>query len=142
EIGWKDRYRYPSHLMRFKLNSPGETQDEFLRRINVEVRDEENSHPGTSSASDHWVIGAQNRDKGSIHSDIWRGTAADLASSNMIAIIPAIGWWRERNYLGMCEKSTRYSLIVSIKTPEQSVDIYTPVVQMVNIPISIGINSH
>lgn len=141
EVGWKDRYRYPSHLLRFDLNSPEETQDEFLRRINAAVRDEENGHPGTSSAADHWVIGSQNRDKGSIHSDIWNGTAVDLAASNMIAVFPRIGWWRERTHLGKMESPTRYALIVSIRTPEQGVDIYTPVSQMVSPLVPVGIRT-
>jgi hypothetical protein len=138
EVGWKDRYRYPSHLLRFDLNSPGESQDEFLRRINAAVRDEENGHPGTSSASTHWVIGANNRDKGSIHSDIWEGTAADLANSNLIAISPRIGWWHKRKQLGKANSQARYALIVSIETPEQDVDIYTPVAVQMQTPISIS----
>jgi hypothetical protein len=117
--------------LRFDINSPGESKDEFLPRINAAVRDEENGHPGTESASAHWVIGSQNRDKGSIHSDIWKGTAADLALTNMIAVSPRIGWWRERTHLGKCCSQTRYSLIVSIRTPGQDVDIYTPVAQKI-----------
>lgn len=139
EIGWKDRYRYASHALRFDLNSPTETQDEFIRRINKAARDDENGKPDTQSSSEHWVIG-QTRDKGSIHSDIWRGTASDLASSNLIAVSPRIGWWRERHHLRKHDKKTRYSLIVSIKTPEQNVDIYTPVKIKVSqkIPIQIS----
>ncbi len=131
EVGWKDRYRYPSHLLRFDINSPGESQNEFLRRINAAVWDEENGKPDTESASDHWMIGSQSRDKGSIHSDIWKGTAVELALSNMIAVSPRIGWWRERTHLGKCSSQTRYSLIVSIRTPGQDVDIYTPVAQKI-----------
>ncbi len=138
EIGWKDRYRYASHSLRFDINSPGESKDHFVQRINVAARDENEGHPGTSSASDHWVIG-QARDKGSIHSDIWRGTAAQLASSHHIAVYPRIGWWRERKHLGKCESNTRYSMIVSIYTPAQDVDIYTPVAQQIGaiIPITV-----
>lgn len=138
EIGWQDRYRYASHLLRFELNSPGESRGEFVRRINQAAREEE-GHPGTQSASDHWVIGSQTRDKGSIHSDIWRGTAADLASSNLIAISPGIGWWRERAHLNRWNRKTRYALIVSIDTSEEAVDIYTPVAAQIgiNVPIII-----
>ncbi len=141
QIGWKNRYRYPSHLLRFDLNSPGEFKEDFLLRINAAMRDEENGHPGTSSASDHWIIGSQNRDKGSIHSDIWKGTAADLANSNLIAISPRIGWWNKRKHLNKANSQTRYALIVSIETPEQDVDIYTPVAVQVGIetPIEITI---
>lgn len=138
EIGWKDRYRYASHGLRFDINSPGEVSEHFIQRINAAARDEDEGHPGTSSASDHWIIG-QARDKGSIHSDIWRGTAAELADSHHIAVYPRIGWWRERNHLGKCESRTRYSLIVSITTPEQDVDIYTPVAQQVGIIIPITV---
>lgn len=139
EVGWKDRYRYASHGLRFDLNSPTETKDQFIRRINQAARDEENGHPGTSSPSDHWVLG-QARDKGSIHSDIWKGSAAELAESNMIAISPLVGWWRERPHKGKWDRKTRYALIISIETPETEVDIYTPVKIKLQVPVSIGIS--
>ncbi|MDF7798132.1 S8 family peptidase [Pontiellaceae bacterium B1224] len=139
EIGWKDRYRYPSHLLRFDVNSPGESQKEFLSRINAALRDEENGHPRTPSASGHWLIGSNNRDKGSIHSDIWEGTAADLAASNLIAISPRIGWWNKRKHLNKANSQTRYALIVSIETPEQDIDIYTPVAVQTGITIPVEI---
>jgi hypothetical protein len=140
EIGWQDRYRYASHGLRFHLNSPGEEKEHFKRRINVAARDEENGHPGTSSASDYWVLGGQARNKGSIHSDIWKGYASDLATSNLIAILPTIGWWRERAHLGKWDKKTRYALIVTITTPAQSEDIYTPVAIKLGIPVPVEIN--
>ena len=34
EVGWKDRYRYASHGLRFELNGPGEGESEFVKRIN------------------------------------------------------------------------------------------------------------
>ena len=139
EIGWKDRYRYPSHGLRFKINSPTESEDEFISRINTAVRNDEYGRPDTESPSNHWIIG-QNRNKGSIHSDIWEGTAADLSSSNLIAVFPSIGWWRERSHLGMVNNRTRYSLIVSIETQEQEVDIYTPVAIKLEQQIPIEIN--
>lgn len=139
EVGWKDRYRYASHALRFDINSPGESKERFVKRINVAAREEDEGHPGTSSASEHWVIG-QARDKGSIHSDIWQGTAAQLAASHYIAVSPRVGWWRERKHLGKCESITRYALIVSITTPEQEVDIYTPVAQMLGIEVPIAVD--
>lgn len=139
EIGWQDRYRYASHALRFDLNSPGESVDDFIKRVNKAARDEDEDHPGTPSASEHWVIGSKIRDKGSIHSDIWRGTAAELASSNLIAITPRIGWWRERAHLGRWKRRTRYALLVSITTPEETVDIYTPVAAQIGVTISIPI---
>ncbi len=137
EIGWKDRYRYASHALRFDVKSPGELQSEFIKRINVASLEEDEKKPDTQSSSDYWVIGSQARNKGSIHSDIWTGNAAELADSNIIAVYPAVGWWRERNHLGKWNKQTRYSLIVSITTPEESIDIYTPVVTQIGIPIPV-----
>ena len=141
EVGWRDRYRYASHGLRFDLNKPSETQDEFLRRVNAQSRSEEFGAPDTSSPSDYWLLGSQQRDIGSIHSDVWTGTAAELASSNHIAIRPTLGWWRERHHLGQYNRLARYSLIVSIETPVEGVDIYTPVATRIMAPIEIGIET-
>ncbi len=141
EIGWKDRYRYASHALRFDLNSPGENKETFVKRINTKSREEKEGKPDTQSPSDYWVIGPQNRNKGSIHSDTWKGSAADLADSNLIAISPVIGWWRERRHLGKSSKTGRYSLIISITTPELNVDIYTPVRIAAEIKTTIEIET-
>lgn len=140
EIGWQDRYRYPSYALRFSVKGPAETPVEFERRINLKAR-EEGSHPGTSGPSDKWIIGENTRDVGSIHSDIWEGSAADLAESNIIAVYPTVGWWRERAYLGKWNKNCRYSLIVSIHTPVESVDIYTPVAIQIGIVTPIQVRT-
>ena len=138
KIGWKDKYRYQSHGLKFYLNSPGESEKEFKKRINKAAREKGEGKPDTKSPADYWVIG-QARDKGSIHSDIWKGSAADLASSNLICISPIIGWWRTRSYLGKWDKKTRYSLIVSISTPDETVDIYTPVAKEIETRIKTEI---
>ena len=141
EIGWQDRYRYASHALRFDVNSPGEDKDDFLKRINKAAREEDEGHPGTSSASDHWVFGANARNKGSIHSDIWQGTAADLAQSHFMAVYPIVGWWRERSHLGKWQSRTRYAFVVSISTPEEEVDIYTPVANQVGITVPVSVRT-
>jgi hypothetical protein len=137
EIGWRDRYRYPSHALRFAVNGPGEEEDGFVARINTLARDD-GEPPGTEGSGDHWVIG-EARNVGSIHSDIWQGTAADLATSNLIGVYPAVGWWRERAYLGKWDHHCRYSLIVSITTPVETVDIYTPVAVQVEVAVPVEV---
>ncbi|MFA5159746.1 MAG: S8 family peptidase [Candidatus Omnitrophota bacterium] len=141
EIGWQDKYRYQSHALRFDVKSPGESTDLFIRRINAAARAENEGHPGTASAADHWQIGAKQRDKGSIHSDVWKGSAAELADSGSVVVYPVIGWWRERHYLNCWNKKCRYTLIVSIFTPAEQVDIYTPVAAQIGIttPVEISI---
>jgi hypothetical protein len=137
EIGWKDRYRYASCALRFDVNGT-DSKEAFLKRINAVNKDDEGYSSGGGGVN--WLIGEHTRNLGSIHSDIWSGTAAELATSNFIGIYPAIGWWRERAQLGRWNKEVRYSLIVSLYAPEQSVDLYTPILNMVKIPNEITIN--
>lgn len=139
EIGWEHRYRYPSYGLRFHLNAPGESQDEFERRINKDARDDNDGrgHPGTRSPFDRWVLGSQARNRGSVHSDIWKGSAAELASSNLVAVTPTTGWWKERAYLGQCNRAARYALLITISTPSESIDIYTPVATKIGITVPI-----
>ena len=139
-IGWKDRYRYASHGLRFELKSPNETKDEFLKRINSQARHEEEGRPETSSPSEHWLLGQQ-RDVGSIHSDYWSGTAADLASSKFDSC-PTYGRLvAGKSASGRWNRTARYALIVSIETPTLEVDIYTPVANKIAIPIKISIDT-
>ena len=135
EVGWEDRYRYASHALRFELNGPGEAQAEFVQRVNSKAREDE-AHPGTEGPGDRWTLG-EARNVGSIHSDIWSGPAAELASSNLIAVHPGVGWWRERHHLGRWNRQTRYSLLVSVFVPAVEVDIYTPVSLQIGIPTPI-----
>lgn len=141
EIGWKDRYRYASHVLRFDVNNAGESKEEFIKRINKAAREEDEELTSTQSASGHWILGSNARDRGSIHSDTWQGTAAELAASNFISIMPKIGWWRERSHLNQWHRRTRYSLIVSIETESTEVDVYTPVITQLNIPVPVEIQT-
>jgi len=139
EVGWADRYRYPSHALRFEVNGPGESEQEFQGRINRQAR-ENDERPDTEGPGDRWVIGIA-RNVGSIHSDIWEGSAVELAESNKIAVYPAVGWWRERHHLERWNRRTRYSLVVSIHTPEESADIYVPVAQQVGIAVPVEVQA-
>lgn len=136
EIGWKDKYRYQSHGLRFDVNNVGENEEDFRKRVNKAAREEDEEVNG-NAGSNRWAIGTKNRSSGSLHSDFWEGTAADLATCNHIAVYPVIGWWRERQHLGRVEKQTRYSLIISLDTPEQEVELYTTVKNMIEVPIEI-----
>jgi hypothetical protein len=66
-----------------------------------------------------------------LHSDIWRGTAAKLAAKDCIAIYPVGGWWKDLKKKNKWDAQTRYSLVVTIKTSDLDVDIYTPVANVV-----------
>jgi hypothetical protein len=139
EVGWQDRYRYASYALRFELNGPGESETDFVQRVNAKARDDD-ERPGTSGPGDRWCLGDY-RNVGSVHSDIWTGSAVELSASNRLAIHPAVGWWRERHHLGRWNRKARYSLLVSIHLPGHNVDIYTPVAVQIGIaqPIEISI---
>lgn len=139
EIGWKDRYRYASCALRFDINGT-DTREGFLSRVNAAAMAEEEGYD-SDGGSVNWVLGKQNRHLGSIHSDTWTGTAAELATSNLIGVYPALGWWRERAWLGRWDKKIRYALIVSLQTPEQNVDLYTPILTSIKTKIPIEVFS-
>jgi hypothetical protein len=139
EIGWKDKYRYQSHGLRFDVNNSNEDLDTFRRRINVAAREDDDEVRG-GSGSERWKLGKNSQKNGSIHSDIWEGTAAELATCHYVAVYPVIGWWRERKHLGKVENQTRYSLIISLETPTQDVELYTTIRNMIEVPVEIQIS--
>ena len=143
EIGWKNRYRYPSYGLRFDLINTNESVEGFKKRINVKMRGDDPKDKGDgSSGSSRWFLGSENRDVGSIHSDFIRTSAVNLCNANVIAVYPVIGWWQERSYLGKCDSTARYSLIVSLSTPKEDIDLYTAIVNKISnyiqaeIPVS------
>ena len=132
----RSRYRYQSHGLRFDVRRPTETTEAFLSRINAAARDEEEGtfHSGDDS---RWLIGPRNRHKGSLHGDIWRGSAAELARRGVIGIYPAAGWWKTRHKLEQYNQIARYALVVSIRAPEVEVDLYTAVANQVAPEIQV-----
>lgn len=52
------------------------------------------------------------------------GTAAQMASSNLLAVYPVTGWWKFRTDLDVVCQKARYSLVVSIETDDQSVNLH------------------
>jgi hypothetical protein len=91
ERGWDRKYGYASHGLRFKVIRAAETVEEFKLRINAHGRDDEyeEDHVGETGV---WTLGVTGPTNGSIHSNIWQGTAADLANRGFIAVHPTLGW--------------------------------------------------
>jgi hypothetical protein len=137
ERGWTKRHRYSSHGLRFDVKRSEETLDAFRRRINRAAREEEESVVA-AGADDGWFFGPRLRNRGSLHSDIWEGTAADLASRHAIAIYPTGGWWREKPALRRAERQVRYALVVSLRAPTHA-DLYTPIETAVGIPVEVEV---
>lgn len=124
--GLTRRYRYESHGLRFAVRRPLESDGAFRMRIADNARAEEEGLI-VEATDEGWVVGPRLRHRGSVHADIWRGTAAELASRGSIAVFPTLGWWREQPRHEKFDAPVRYALLVSIETDAAEVDLYTPV---------------
>jgi hypothetical protein len=134
------KYAYMSHGLQFKLKRPLESDDAFMARVNGAMRDD---NYVVTDSDDHWQLGPNTRNRGSIMSDIWEGSASELAEQGVIGIFPVSGWWKTRKFLNRYDSIARYALIVTIETDKQDLDIYTPIAQQVNIetPVAITIET-
>ena len=138
ERGWTQRHKYASHGLRFAVKRALERAGAFQTRINRAAEIEEQGEARVADpggGGDDWFLGTL-RDRGSIHSDIWRGTAADLAARDAIAVYPVGGWWklkhdREQRW----ERSIKYALLVSIRAVGAETDIYTPIATQIGIGV-------
>lgn len=135
ERGWTRRHRYASHGLRFAMKRSTEGLNDFRARINRAVELDETAGPLPEDEQDNWYLGKL-RDAGSIHSDHWRGTGADLATRDALAVFPVSGWWKEKPALERYERRTRYSLLISIRLTNAA-DVYTPVRLAIRVPVPV-----
>ena len=119
--------------MRFDLRRRGETENEFYNRTNAQLGKNERNE----SDDGRWKFGPNSVSSGSLHCDEWVGPAIDLLTRDIICIKPVMGWWRDRASAAICNKSTRYSLVVTISTPEQDLDLYTPISNLVDTNVGV-----
>jgi len=140
--GWRDRYRYQSHALRFDLRRATESTVEFRKRLNAKALDEDEKRPPSAeSDTREWTFGPTAHGSGSIHTDLWTGSAADLARRGMLAVYPVTGWWKDNKARDRSHLGARYALIVSIETPGQDVDIWTPVAAQIGVPVDIDVST-
>lgn len=140
--GWRRRYSYASHGLRFDVRRATESQREFEERINEKARREDEGRPAGSSDTGEWFFGPDHqRAPGSLHADIWTGSAADLAQRGALAVFPVTGWWKENPARDRSDHGARYALVVSVETPDQDVDVWTPVAQQIGLTIPTTVTS-
>jgi len=136
--GSAGRHIYPSHQLRFRMKGPAESQRTFEKNVTATALEEGEQIEGSDDAAG-WLLGPRDRWKGSIHSDVWTGTAAQLAGRDSIAVFPALGWWRRKPHLGRWQRKVRYALAVSLEVPEATIDIYSMVEAKNRIQIPVVI---
>lgn len=67
------------------MKRPLEQFDDFLMRINAASNAEGERYAGDDG---NWALGMQQRHSGSLHQDIWQGTAAEPANCGYLAVFP------------------------------------------------------
>jgi len=138
EKQYAKNFSYHSHSLDFKLIKPLEELDVFKRRISSAAdlmdSDEEINH-----VNEEWAIKERIRSKGSIKKDFINTSGADLATRYTLAVYPKGGWFRTRKKLNKYNSIVRYSLIVTIDTPEVNIDIFTPVENLISNTIGVEI---
>ncbi|WP_161912085.1 S8 family peptidase [Methylosinus sp. C49] len=116
--------KYPSHRFGFDLKGPDDTHIDAVRRSN-RAFSSAGQPPVPTRTERGWQLGSKLRQRGSIHHDRWCGQARELARQGGIRVFPKGGWWADQQNLNYADVSARFSLIISIQTPENTVDIYS-----------------
>jgi hypothetical protein len=133
--GWRNRYAYASHGLRFELKNTIENVNDFIRRVGRAAGDEEGGSAQTSSGAERWLMGPGTRNGGSLHQDIWTGSGAELAQCGTLAVYPVGGWWKNNSRRDRRDLPVRYALLVSLATKEAGVDIYTPIATEIAVDV-------
>lgn len=133
--GATSKFHYPSHRLRFDLKRPLEASvEDFVARINAAAQQEDDG-AAANPRDAGWHLGDRQRHRGSLHQDVWEGTAAELASRGFLAVYPSAGWWRTRPGLERYALSARYSLIVSLRTEQTDIDLYSVIANKIAIEV-------
>jgi hypothetical protein len=121
---------YRSFGLRFEMKKRTESTDRFRSRISAAL---ENDGSDAAREASHWLLGPKALQAGSLHCDLWRGRAIELAGHDAIAVYPVGGWWKSHFGQRRFADRGRYALVISISAPGQAVDLYAEVVSMVSV---------
>ncbi|RQV10030.1 peptidase S8 [Burkholderia cenocepacia] len=144
--GWLSKFRYQSFGLRFLVKGASEDDQQFLLRVNRQLREELDEEELEDEYNDPdvagWRYGPRIRSRGSIHSDVWAGTAERLTLKNQIAIVPVGGWWKYWKSAKQYGVDARYALVVSLRVGEDiATDLYTPIATIINAPVEIDVTT-
>lgn len=126
---------YRSFGLRFAIKKRTETAVDFRRRLsNAPGERAEND-----GEADYWLLGPQAMQAGSLHCDLWRGPAINLAAHDQIAIFPVGGWWKSHVGQRRISDRARYSLAISISAPDQDVNLYAEIAAAIEARVAAEI---
>lgn len=136
------KYRYAGCNLRFLAQTPTERSlENFVARVsNAITEDEREAYEKPGDTTDGWTLGDDLRRRGSIHSDTWNGTAAQLAGMEHLIVFPVNGWWRLRPQHRKYNSRIRYSLIITAESTGAEMDIYTPIqAAIADVPLTVSV---
>ena len=119
---------YRSFGLRFDMKKRTETNARFRSRISAAQAKDGTESDGETSC---WLLGSKAIQAGSLHCDLWRGRAIELAGHDAIAVYPVGGWWKSHVGQNRVRDKARYSLIISISAPGHGVDLYSEISTLV-----------
>ncbi len=140
---------YRSYGLRFAMKKRTESDLDFVRRLSrlddeAQVEALEAQGPDEDEVAREgsgWLLGPKAVQAGSLHCDLWRGKASDLAGHDHIAVHPVGGWWKSHVGQKRQRDRGRYTLLISIEADGLDVDLYSEVQAQViekEIDILIG----
>lgn len=126
-------YSYHSHQLDFELIKRYETLQEFQKRISKPEDETEDNKPKRDGVK--WEIGPKSGSKGSIRKDFITTTGLEMSERNTLAVFPKNGWYKNLKRQNKFNEKVRYSLIVSLETEENEIDLYTPVMNQIAVAL-------
>ena len=127
--------RYQSFGLRFALKRPLESDEAFTARVNGLERT--SGYTSAAAPDEGWTFGTNSIAAGSLHCDVWRGPAAELAARGRVAVYPVGGWWRDNAGLKRFNAKTRYTLAISITSKDQEVRLYNEIANLISISATV-----
>jgi hypothetical protein len=110
------------------MKKRNETEAAFRARVNAA---QEKDTSTTEGETDCWLLGPKAIQAGSLHCDLWRGRAIDLAGHDSIAVYPVGGWWKSHVGQQRVTDRARYALVISVAAPGQSIDLHAEIANLV-----------
>ncbi|MCW0221019.1 MAG: hypothetical protein OJI67_22010 [Prosthecobacter sp.] len=137
--GYTSTYRYASCRLRFKVSSPRQSLKDLLADVDKAAH-ESQADDYVKGSTDLWLLDSNMVNKGSVHSNVWEGSAAELADMQHVVIYPVTGWWKTRKALKRAGASLRYSLLVTLEAENPALDIYTEIENAITVPVGISVS--
>ncbi len=130
---YANNFQYHSHSLDFMLIKPAEDLATFKLRVSKATEEEEGQEEiNINREGEIWTL-KKNRSRGSVKKDFINTSGADLSTRHVLAVYPQNGWFKTRKKLAKANEQVRYTLIVSIETDEQEVNIYNTIAELIAI---------